>query len=895
MTRLRLLAMRLRALFAKPEMDRALDEELQSHFDMLVEQNIGRGLTPEEARRVARHELGGSDQIKESVHDQRGLPFLESLLQDVRYGTRMLRKSTGFTAVALLTLAVGISANTAIFSIINGVLLKPLPYPHPDRLVAISESFQQFTFGSIAYPNFLDWTKMNHTFDILAAYRHGDFDLTGSGDAQHLKVTEVSFTFFPLLGIQPVIGRTFTSDDDKVSATRSVMLSEQLWREKFGSSPGILGKTLTLNGSAYVVVGVVPQNFYFCCESMNFELGDAYIPIGNQKADWVTDRGDHPGIFAIGRLRPGISLERARAGMDAVAANLAAAYPDTNKNSRVLVIPLVERMAHSVKKTLLILFASVGFVLLIACANVANLLLARASNRAREFAVRTALGATRRRMIRQLLTESLLLGITGGALGVLLAWLGTQTGLRALPEALPRANDIGMNLRVLSFTLAVSILSGIFFGLAPALKCLHPDLHDTLKEAGRGSSGARHHRTQSIFVVAELALAVLLLIGAGLTIRSLGRVLKVDPGFDPHNILTFDLSLPPSVAKETPDQIRAYIRALPDEVAKIPGVQDVALSDGAEPLSGDNEFYFWVEGRPKPHAATEMPMTLSYLVSADYLKTMKIPLLRGRFLSPDDATHSQLVGVIDNVFARTYFPNQDPLGHYIHLAYKDVPIQIVGVVGHVKQWGLDETGAEPVDTQLYTLAAQMPDPWMTWLGAYASFGVRTESLNYPTPDVIRSALAKINSEQVAYDFATMDDVISQSVASRQFTVILLGCFAAAALLLASIGIYGVMTYLVAQRTHEFGIRMALGASVTDVLKMVLGQGTKLACAGVVFGIAAAFGLTQLIASLLFGVTAHDPLTFAAVAVLLILIALLACYIPARRAMRVDPMVALRYE
>jgi len=888
------LGMRLRALRHGDEVHREIAEEWQFHIDLRTEENIRRGMTAEEARQSAEQHFGNSAYLKDVSWDARGGGLVETLSQDLRYSLRMLRKSPGFTTVAVLTLALGIGANTALFSVINGVLLKPLPYPHSDQLIALAESFPPFHEGSISYPDFVDWVKMNHTFESLAADHHADFNLTGVGEAQRLKVAEVSPAFLPLLGVQPAIGRAFTPDDDKVSATPTVMLSYQLWREKFGSSPEIIGKSLTMNGTAYTVIGVLPK-FYFCCDTMNFHLGDAYVPIGNQNVGWLNSRADHPGISAIGRLKPGVSLDRARADMDAVARTLAQAYPNSNKNSRVVLTQFVERMTRSVKRSLLILFTAVGFVLLIACANVANLLLVRAAGRAREFALRAALGATRRRMIRQLLTESLLLAIVGGVLGVLLALWGTHAGLKALPETLPRASEIGMDLRVLSFTLAVSILGGVFLGLAPAFKSSHPNLHDTLKEGGRSSIGARHITTQSAFVVAEFGLAVVLLIGAGLSIRSLARVWGTDPGFDPHNVLTFDLSLPPSVAKQPPDQIREFIRQLPEDIAKTPGVQAVSLSDGAEPFGTDNETSFWVEGRPKPQTDNEMPSTLSYLVSPDYLKVMKIPILRGRFLSPEDTTHSQLVGVIDDVFARSYFPNENPIGHYIRLSYKDIPIQIVGVVGHVKQWGLDETDNEPVNAQLYTLAAQMPDAWMQWLGTVASFEVRTQSPNYPSPDAIRGAIAKIDSEEPAYDFATMDEIVSQSVDSRRFTVILLGCFAAVALLLASIGIYGVMSYLVIQRTHEFGIRMALGAGVSDVLKMVLGQGTRLACVGVVLGISAAFGLTQLISSLLFGVTAHDPLTFTSVALLLTFVALLACYLPARRAMRVDPMVALRHE
>jgi predicted permease len=884
----------LQATLGRSRMESEMDAELRFHMETYAADLVRSGVAPAEAMRRARIEFGGIDRAKEECREARGVHFLETLAQDVRYGLRTLRKSPGFTVVAVLTLSLGIGANTAIFSVVNGVLLKPLSYPHPDRLVAIAESSPPFDAGSISYPDFVDWTKMNHTFDALAAYRHGDFTLTGAGDAQHLKVTEVSASFFPLLGIRPVIGRDFAPDDDTVAAAPTLMLSEQLWRAKFGASPEIIGKSLNLDGRAYTVVGVVPGNFYFCCESMNFELGDAYTPIGNQNADWVTDRGTNPGIFAVGSLRANVTLSQARADMDAVSRNIPVVYPKwKNHSSRAVLFPLVERMAEGVKGTLLILLAAVGFVLLISCANVANLLLARATGRAREFAVRAALGATRRRVVRQLLTESLLLAFTGAILGIALARWGTQAGLKALPATLPRANDIGVDLRVLMFTLTVSILGGLFFGLAPALRSSRPNLHDTLKEGARGAGGARHRRMQAVFVITELALAVILVICAGLTLRSLTRVWIVDPGFDPRNILAFDLSLPPSVGKQSPQQVRAFLRRLPEEVAAIPGVQTVSLSDGAEPLGGDSEMSFWLEEQPK--TKIHNPLTMSYLVSPDYLKVMKIPVIRGRFLSATDTEETHLVGVIDTVFAQTYFPNQDPIGHFVRLAYKDTPVEIVGVVAHVKQWGLDETGAEPIQVQLYTLAEQMPDPWMQWLATAATFNVRTESPNYPTADTIRSALAGVNSEQVAYNFESAEHVIAQSLAARRFTAILMGFFAAGALLLASIGIYGVMSYVVGQRTHEIGVRIALGASRADVLRIVLGDGATLAFAGVALGLCAAFPLTQLIASMLFGVRPHDPLTFVTVATLLTFSALAACYIPARRAMRVDPMVALRHE
>jgi predicted permease len=815
-----------------------------------------------------------------------------ALFQDVRYGLRTLLNSPGFTLMAVLTVALGIGANTALFSVVNGVLLNPLPYPHADRLVAIAERFPPFPEASIAYPNFLDWVRMNHTFDLLAAYRHSDFNLTGWGETQRLNAEEVSTSFFRSLGVRPVLGRDFSPKDDERDAAPVVILSGGLWRTKFGGSPAILGQTLTLDGTGFAVVGVIPENFYFCCGSMNFQLGDVYVPIGSQRAKWLAERDFHPGIRAIGRLKPGVTVKQARADMNEIAVNLARSYPDTNKDTHVVVTPLRDRMVQGIRTTLLVLLASVGFVLLIACANVANLLLVRATRRAREFAIRSVLGATQGRVARQLLTESLLLSVAGGGVGLLVASWGTQAGLKVLPEALPRANDVRMDPRVLLFALVVSVLAGLLFGLAPALKTWRPDLHETLKQGGRGGSRERH-RTQSILVVVELAMGVVLLIGAGLTIRSLARLWTINPGFDPHNVLTFDLALPPSIAKETPDQVRAMLRQLPDRIAEIPGVEAASLTDASEPLSSDWEEPFWVEGRRKPPTIREMPETLLYIVSPNYLRVMQIPLLRGRFLTSQDSARSRRVGVIDENFAREYFPNQDPIGRRIVM--EDSPFEIVGVAGHVKQWGLDEDTGGSVKIQIYTLAEQIPDEWLPFVVKGAGLAIQTQGSNSANADRIRGAIRTANNEQVAYDFESMDEVISKSLASRKFGMILLGAFAAIALVLASIGIYGVMSYVAGQRTHEIGVRMALGAQPKDVRRLVLGEAARTTLTGVPIGLAAAAALTRLMGTMLFGVSTTDPLTFVGVAVLLSAVALAACYVPAERAMHVDPVVALRWE
>ncbi|HKV28480.1 MAG TPA: ABC transporter permease, partial [Candidatus Acidoferrales bacterium] len=810
-----------------------------------------------------------------------------SLWQDFRYGLRMLAKAPGFTAVAVLTLALGIGANTAIFSVINGVLLNPLPYPHPNQLVTLGEKDPPFSESSISYPNFLDWVRLNHSFESLAAYRQNDFNLTGTGEPERVKVTQVSASFFSLLGVKPVIGRNFSAAEDQRGAAPTVILSEGFWRRKFGGSPRILGQMLTFDGVGYTVIGVIPSSFYYCCETTNFRLGDVYAPIGAWTNHWFYERLDHMGTYAVGRLKPGVTLEQARADMDGVARSLAAAYPDVDKKSGIAITSLKDRMVQEVRPTLILLLAAVGFVLLIACVNVANLLLARSAGRSREFAIRAALGASQGRVIQQLLTESTLLAIAGGALGLLLAAWGTEVALKVLPESLPRANNVGMDSHVLLFTLAICLLTGVLFGLAPAWKTSRPDLHETLKEGGRGASGARYG-TQGIFVVAEIALGVILLVSAGLTIRSLVRLWNVSPGFDAHNVLGFGVALPPN--KDAGDKFRARLQQLRDTIAAVPGVEAESSEDGAIPMGGDDEVPFWLEGRPKPATQSEMDSTLLYLVSVDYLKVMRIPLLRGRFLTPQDTAHAPLVAAIDEKFAQKYFAGENPIGKRINIAALNQQLEIVGVVGHVAQWGLDDNTSAPVKIQMYLPVAQLPDD--NTAETIAGFVVRTQTPEYASAAAIQTAIEKMNSEQIAFDFKSMDAAISDSLAARRFTMILLGVFAVLALLLATIGIYGVMSYVAGQRTHEIGIRVALGAQRRDVMWLVLGHAARMTLIGVAIGLAAAAALTHWMKAMIFGISATDPLTFASVAVLLTVVALSACYIPARRAMRVDPMVAL---
>ena len=831
--------------------------------------------------------------IKEVTREMWGWASVERLGQDLRYGMRMLTKSPGFTAVAILTLALGIGANTALFSVVNGVLLKPLPYIHPEQLVWLAESKPNFATGSISFPNFSDWEKNNRTFSTMGAYRPYSYSLTGLGDAEQLRAGLLSSDFFTVLGVKPVIGRAFAPGEDAIGSAPIAMISSGLWKRKFGSSPDVLGKSLTLDGKNYTIVGVIPASFDLALYSLR--NSDVYVPLGQWSNPLLAKRGAGLGIHGIGRLRPGVTIEQARADMQGITESLAADYPDVDKGIGAAVMPLKQVVIGDTRLFLWVLLAAVGFVLLIVCVNVANLMVARSIARVREFSIRTALGASPGRLLRQLLTESILLSLTGGALGLLLAAWGTKATLRQLPVTLPRAGEVTLDTRVLIFTVIVSLGCGIFFGLAPAFKMARPNLHDVLKEGGRGGSGTRR-RAQGIFVVVEMAMALVLLIAAGLMIRSLSVLWKVNPGFDSHNVLAFGVAMPPPANSASPATVRAELRQLNEALAAVPGVTASSLSWGAIPLSSDDEDLFWIEGRPKPQSENDMSWALSYVVQENYLQVMGIPLKRGRFFTARDDENAPHVVVVDDVFARQYFPGQDPIGQSIILQSKGGRAEIVGVVGHVKQWGLDTDDTESLRAQLYFPYMQLPDDaWnpTSWSGTGAL--VRFEPNTAGIADALRAAVKRLSNEHVMYGAETMDEIISSSLATRRVSMILLSVFAALALGLACIGIYGVISYLVGQRTQEIGIRLALGAKRLDVLRLILGEGMKMAALGLLIGIVAALGLTRLMAKLLFGVSATDPLTFAAVAALLAIVALAACYIPARRAMRVDPMVALRYE
>ncbi len=808
------------------------------------------------------------------------------MLKDVRYGLRMLLKKPGFTIIVVLTLALGIGANVAIFSVVKGVLLNPLPYPDPEQLVTIHQSKPNFEAGAIPYPNFLDMQRQNQTLQSMAISRGAGFTLIGAGEAERVTARMVSADFFNVYGIKLALGRNFTAEDDRKDADPVAIINARLWSRKFNSDPAMAEKSITLDDRSYRVIGVLPASY-------NASVAEVYVPIGAWNSPALQSRTAALGIHGIGRLKPGVTIEQAEADLDRVMAALAEAYPASNKGNGATLISLRQRLVGDVQPVLLMLFAAVGLVLLIACVNVSNLMLARSTGRAREFAIRAALGAGRWRLLRQSLVESTMLALIGGAGGLFIAAWGTTAALKALPTALPRQDEIHLDVRVLLFTLGISLLTGIISGVAPALKTSRWRFNETLKESGRGASSSRA-RAQGIFVVAEMAMAVVLLISAGLLIRSLNALWNVDPGFKSDNVMTFSVTFPPSMRTANAETSRAYMRDLSRRLNETPGVKAASLVYGATPLVSEDDLYFWIEGEPTPATTSDMHMALVYNVEPGYLPAMGLQLKKGRFFTDQDDERATRVAVVDEMLAQQRFGAADPLGRRVITGAEQRPYEIVGVVGHVKQWGLD-SDEKNLQAQLYLPVRAATDQQIQ---GTPGMGVIVGANNDIGPSLftsIRDVVQAQNNQNVISNAQTMNEVIADSLAQRRFAMIVLGSFAAAALLLASLGIYGVISYLVGQRTHEIGIRVALGASRRQILALILGHGLKMTLVGVAVGLLAAFGLTRLMRTLLYGVGATDPATFAIIAVLLMFVALLACYLPARRATKVDPLVALRNE
>jgi predicted permease len=882
--------LRFRSLFHRRQADQELDDELRDHIERKTEEYVATGRPPAEARRQALLEMGGIEKRKEECRDARRVNYLENVAQDLRYGLRMLAKNPGFTAVAVLTLALGIGVNTAIFSVVNTVLLCPLAFAAPERLVrVVSTRLRGNVPDNASYPDFADWRAQDHVFSQMAAYDTDNFTLTGRGEAMHIQGAVVSADLFSLLGVKPVLGRTFRPDEDNLPAangTFSIILSHHLWSERFNADPGMVGRTIDIDSRDFTVVGVMPGGFQFPvqAEPADFWMTMAINFVTAPGQSSVTDQRGAHFLDVIARLKPGVSRAEAQAEMNTIVSRLNKQHPEIAPRG-VEVVPEIA-VEGPARLALLILLAAVGSVLLIACANVASLMLARGVSRQREMAVRGALGASRWRLIRQLLTESVLLALLGGVLGAALGLWGISGLISLLPVDIPRLADVRMDGTVLLFTVLVSVLTGLLFGLAPAAQASRVLLAERLKEGGRGLSEGHHRtRTRDLLVVADVAGAAVLLVGAGLLVNSFLRLQHVDPGFNPQHVLTFKMDLP-YVRYAGRRQTQFFEQAIA-RLNHLPGV----LSASAVlplPLDGDQVgTVFTIEGQPVAEA--NRPRAGYSWVEPGYFRTVGIPLINGRdFTLADDLKASPVV-IINQTLARQFFPHQDPIGKRIkpgiNNGYQTSPLrEIVGVVGDVRQYGL----ASAPGPEVYVPLTQSP------LGSM-NFVLRTEVDPLTIVGTVQQEMAKMDKNLPFYGVKTFNQYLGQGLAPPRFLTLLLGLFAALALALAAVGLYGLVSYSVSQRAHEIGIRMALGAEKHDVLRLVVGQGCKLTILGVAIGMAGSFALTRLLSSLLYGVKPTDPVTFTAVTFVLVVVALLASYIPARRAMQVDPIVALRYD
>jgi predicted permease len=890
MTLLQRLASLWRNLFHKSQVEKELTEEVQAYLELLLEVKVKEGLSPEKARRAALIELGGVEQVKEQVREARMGQTLETIWQDLRYGVRMLLKNPGFTAVAVLTLALGIGANTAIFSVVYAVLLKPLPYAQPEQLVMLWTKQEKLGVEQtwVSEPELMDFREQAKLFEGFAMLNGNSFVLTGNGEPEQLKGAEISDNFLSLLGTKVIAGRDFAPEDEQPGAGRVVLLSHGFWQRRFGGQQSVIGSTIYLNDRPTIVAGILPPKFALLLPSETQEATniDVWVPY---VWDFVRHTRQHHTLTVIARMKTGVSLEQAQEEMNSIAAQL---YPlhYTRTGFAVKAASLHNDIVKKQRPVLLVLLAAVGFVLLIACANVANLLLARAAVREKEMAVRAALGAGRIRLVRQLLTESLMLALLGGALGVLLAVWGVAALPAFSPADLPRMDEVSINIPVLVFTCATTTLIGILFGLFPALRASKTELTQVLKDGSRSLTGSlSSQRLRSAIVVIEIALSMLLLIGAGLVLRSFVWLNRVDPGFTAHNVLTMKMS-PPRTKYKDGIAVANFYQQLLEKLQALPGAETAAAVQ-ALPLNNDSSngmlTFEGVTANAERDNLASFEVTQN-AITPDYFKTMKTPLLAGRFFTPQDARGKAPVAIIDETLARRLWPDASPLGRRLTFGrFPEKPeiwAEIVGVVRRIRHQRLDANVRE----QVYFPHAQSAKIHMTLV-------VRTTSDPLSMVGAVRAAVQSLDPDQPVYQIRTLDEVMAGALAPARFTLFLLLLFAGVAAVLAVVGIYGVMSHVVTQRTHEIGIRIALGAGTGDVLRLVIRQGLKLALLGVIGGLIVALLLTRLMQGLLFGVSATDPLTFATIALLLMFVALLACYAPSRRAIKVDPLVALRYE
>ena len=883
---LRVALTRLAGIFNKDKRDLELAQEIESHIQFHTDDNVNCGMDLGEARREALIRLGGVEQTKEIYRDRRSLPAVETLVQDLRFGSRMLRKNLGFTVVAVLTLALTIGANTAIFSVIDAVLLRPLPYKNSDQLVSVAtDNMQRGVTGMpVSFTKMTRVKEQTRTLQSVGAYFPVNASFTARGAPEQISAARTTGSFFDVLGVVPAEGRGFLPEEDREGGADVAIISDGFWHSHFGASLDLIGRAIPLDGKSVIVVGVLPANFHFPFQQPEPDvwLPRVFDPVALTPA-MIRTGASFLAVYA--RLQQGTSLAQSQAELDAINEIYKKDFPGyvDASNYSLEIVSLKESLVGPLRVTLLLLLSAVGFVLLIGCANIASMLLARSTTRQKEIAIRQALGASPPRLMRQLLTESVLLSALGGTLGVALAAGGLRL-LRLLPTGtIPRVEEVSLNAGVLIFSLVLCVITGVAFGLVPSLLASHRDVNETLKESGRGSNEGRKSRSsRAALVVVEVAVAVVLVTGAGLLLKSFGNLMHVDPGFNPSNVTTFLMTLPKSHYPQ-PEQQAEFYRRLVESVQTLPGVQSAGVSSFL-PLAGAIRYvYFCPEGTVCQGLGRD-PVIAVRQITPDYLQTMRIPLLRGRTFSAQDIAGVKPVVMINQTVAQKYFAAQDPIGKHLANSRDKIEMEIVGVVGDVRFTGLNT----PYIPEMYMPQAQNPAATMMLV-------VRSTSSPQPLIAAIRQKTAEIDPDLPFSNVASMSDVVSASVAQPRLTTQFTGFFAALALLLTAVGIYGVLAYSVTQRIHEMGIRMALGASRGEILKLVVGQGMKLVLSGLVLGLVVSLGLTRLLASLLFGTSARDPLTFAAVTLLLIVVALLAAYIPARRAAMVDPIVALRYE